>query len=323
MSDDERRALMFREESRAAHVRVPGRRDPALGWGTLAVLLGATAAVGCGGIDETRMLPPAQVAMNQTVPPIYQDDELTIFEVKSWIQFPIIAPAAGTLGSPQDGQFEPYGREPWITLEDVRVQVSWTVSNLEAQPYNVHLIIDPWTEFGRYWPGLTLVDAEDGEYVPNQSGIDEFFRLEGTAAGEASRRHGTFTYDDMDELARDFATVMNLIKFPPTSYPGGEPLEEGESALPTYVNHAFHFQNHSERDALVRPWVPAVAAGLTGIDFGLQTMQTGPDGMNAPNIALEVVVEVTDLGSGKVRREGAKDALLPPPAETITIGVTP
>jgi hypothetical protein len=90
-------------------------------------------------------------------------------------------------------------------------------------------------------------------------------------------------------------------------------LEEGESALPTYVNHAFDFQNRSDNDPLVKDWIPSVVAGLTGIDMGLRTGEPA-------RIALEVVVEITDQGSDKVRREGKKDALLPPTDVIITIG---
>jgi hypothetical protein len=79
------------------------------------------------------------------------------------------------------------------------------------------------------------------------------------------------------------------------------------------VNHAFDEQNHSERDPLIRPWIPGVVAGLTGIDMGLRTTEQA-------RIALEVVVEITDQGTNKVREEGENDALLPPSEEIITIG---
>jgi hypothetical protein len=286
--------------------------------GSKALVLGVVAlgilGTACGEDEKTRILPPEQVAMNPAVAPVFKTDEMSIYEVKKGLQFPIIAPE-GALPGPQDGQYEPYGRKPWIGLEDVRVQLTWTISNLDDEGRVVELLVDPWTEFGRYWPGLTLVDAEDGEYQPNLSGIDRYYLLEKASAGENSRVHGTITYDDMDELARDFATAMNLIKNPPTTYPGGgyvEP-EDQASILPTYVNHAFDFQNHSNKDPLVKAWVPSTVAGLTGVDFGLRTY--GP-----ATIALEVVLEVTDQGTGKVREEGADDALLPPTEVIITVG---
>jgi hypothetical protein len=308
---------MLKSRRMRAWISRSGR--PTAGWRALATGgLVTLATVACGGADETRMLPPAQVAMNQTVGPIYSDDEMMIFEVKRGLPFPILAPEAGQQGS--GAASPPYPRAPWITLDDVRVQVSWMVSNLDNVPRNVEVLIDPWTEFGRYWPGLTLIDAENGEYAPNQSGINYYYPLEAASAGEGSRRHGTYTYDDLDELARDFATVMNLIQTPPTMPIGGGALEEGESLLPNYVNHAFNFQNHSNRDPLVQAWVPSVTAGLTGIDFGLRSLSPGADGEHAPNIALEIVVEVTDLGNDKVRAEGDDAPLLAPTTEIITIG---
>lgn len=302
-----------------------GWRGPAVGSKALALALCAAASTACGA-DETRILPPEQVAMDASAPAIFDDGETTLFEVKKPVLFPIIAPEGGMPGT-QDGVYEPYGRMPWITTKDVRVQLTWTLSNLESRRHNVWLLVDPRTEFGRYWPGLTLVDAEDGEYVPNRSGYEYYYSLEGKGAGERSRRHGTLTYDDMDEVASDFATVMNMIKFPPTTGIGGYELEEGESPLPMYVNHAFHFENRSENDPLVAQWVPSVVAGLTGVDIGLRTSDTsevgGPDQDTpvAPKIALEVVVEITDLGSGKVRREGADDLLLESNETIITAGV--
>jgi hypothetical protein len=302
-----------------------GWRGPVLGSPALAVLLCALGSVGCGTGDETRILPPEQVALDATAPNIFNDGETTLFEVKKGVRFPILAPEG--LPAPQDGMYEPYGRLPWVTLEDVRVQLTWTLSNLENRRHNVWLLVDPWTEFGRYWPGLTLIDAEEGEYVPNRSGYEYYYSLEGKGAGDKSRRHGTLTYDDMDEVARDFATVMNMIKFPPTTGIGGYELEEGESPLPTYANHAFHFENRAENDPLVARWVPGIVAGLTGVDIGLRTADRGetpgmdPETPVAPKIALEVVVEITDLSGDKVRREGASDALLPPTETIVTIGV--
>jgi hypothetical protein len=294
----------------------PGLPRPAPGsraLGLIALAL-AAATTACGSDGDTHMLPPAQVAMNPSVAPVFQTDTMTIYEVKKGLQFPIIAPTTA-LPDPVDGQYEPYGREPWITLKDVRVQLTWTLTNLDDTEHNVELLVDPWTEFGRYWPGLTLVDPNEGKYMPNLSGIDHYYPLEPVSAGDASRAHGTYTYDDMDELARDFATVMDLIKFPPTTYPGGQPIDPMAQAnvLPSYVNHAFDFENHSSDDPLVKQWIPATVAGLTGVDFGLRTYEQA-------TIALEIVVEVTDQGTGKVRQEGAKDALLPPTTTIITVG---
>jgi hypothetical protein len=186
------------------------------------------------------------------------------------------------------------------------------LSNLDDEDRVVELLVDPWNEFGRYWPGLTLVDPDEGEYQPNFSGIDVYYELEAVSEGEGSRRHGTYTYDDMAELASDFGTVLSLIANPPV---GGLGADEEGNALPAYVNHTF--QNHSRNDALVRPYVPGVIAGLTGVDIGLRTREPA-------TIAVEVVVELIDREEDRVLDEdGDEEDLLYPSGTIITVGTGP
>jgi hypothetical protein len=292
-----------------------GAGRPVSGSHALAVLafVSAAASTGCGDDGRTRMLPPAQVAMNPDTPAVFKTDEMSIYEVKKGLAFPILAPDRALPA----GSYGPYDSEPWVELKDVRVQISWTISNLDTQSHNVELLIDPWTEFGRYWPGLTLVDPNEGKYLPNLSGIDHYYQLASAADGDKSRVNGTYTYDDCDELAVDFATVMNLIKNPPTSYPGGQAVDPADQAalLPTYVNHAFDFENLSNKDPLVKQWVPSTVAGLTGIDFGLRAYEQS-------TIAVEIVVEVTDQGNDKVREQGSDKPLLAPTTTIVTVGTS-
>ncbi len=303
-------------KSRSVPLRHSGARRPAPGSHALALLVCAVAlgSAGCADDGRTRILPPAQVAMAPDVAPVFQTDEMTIYEVKKGLQFPILAPNRAMPAS-VNGSYDPYDSEPWVQLKDVRVQIDWTISNLDDHAHDVELLIDPWTEFGRYWPGLTLVDPQEGKYLPNLSGIDQYYQLASTKDGDKSRVHGTYTYDDCDELARDFATVMDLIKYPPTSEPGGQDVDPADqpALLPTYVNHAFDFENLSNKDPLVKKWVPSTVAGLTGIDFGLRTYEQA-------TVAVEIVVEVTDQGNDRVREQGKKDALLPPTTTIITVG---
>ncbi len=264
---------------------------------------------GCQDQAEERTLPSVQVAMDRSVPPIYDDGELVLYEVRVGSQLPILAPTATERATLDAAPMDPYGRTPWVTLDDVRLQLSWTITNLDDERHTVELLIDPWNEFAKYFPGLQLVDADNAEFLPNLSGIDYLYVVEGKGQGEASRRHGTFTFDDLDEMARDFATVMNLVANPPA------PPDEDPEADPTigFVNHAFAFQNHSSRDPLVQRWVPSVVPALTGFDVGLRTFEPAA-------IAIEIVAEVVDLGSEKVQIAGRSGALLEAPTEIITVG---
>jgi len=282
---------------------------------SLLVVLGcATLAAGCGSQETSRNLDTEQVGLTPEVPPIFEDDESQLFEVKRGLQFPILAPTTAQQAALNAETVEPYGRKPWITNKDVKVQLTWTISNLDEQQHVVEMLIDPWNEFGRYYPGMNLVNADEEEFKPNFSGIDRYYVLEGKGAGASSRRHGTCTFDDMNEMAIDFATVQNMIKFPPP-LPNGAQADPEEMAdpLPTYVNHAFNFINHSYDDPLVAPYIPAVIAGLTGVDFGFRTTEKA-------TIALDIQIEVVDLGEGRVQEAGSKDPLLEKTTEVVTVG---
>jgi len=267
------------------------------------------ALVGCNSGDQQRTLPSVQVAMDQMVQPIFDDGELKLFEVRVGSQLPILAPSDSEAATLDGEPMDPYPHKPWVTTDDIRVQLSWTITNLDDDTHNVELLVDPWNEFAKYFPGLQLVDKDEGKYIPNLSGFDYLYVVEGKDKGERSRRHGTITFDEMDEMARDFATTMNLIANPPME-PGQDPDDD-----PTvgYVNHAFAFQNHSDHDLLVQRWVPSVVPALTGFDIGLRTGEPAA-------VAIEVVAEVTDLGSSKLQSEGQKGALLAAPTQIVTVG---
>jgi hypothetical protein len=282
-------------------------------------------AVGCGADAQDRNLQPAEVGMTKAVKPVFDDGELQLLEVKRGLQFPILRPNASQskdLGK----DVEPYGRTPWITNDDVKVQLTWTLSNLDDVEHDVEILIDPWNEFGRYYPGMQLADAQEQKFEPNLSGIDHYYTLDSASAGESSRRHGTFTFDDMNEMAIDFATVMNMIKNPPPLPNGAK--DDGTmmtDPLPVYANHAFNVQNHSYNDPLVQPYIPKVIAGLTGIDFGFRVSAPAcTDAMNTKDcgasIAMEISIEIVDAGNGRVEADGQNGKLLEPTTVVVTVG---
>jgi len=147
------------------------------------------------------------------------------------------------------------------------LEVTWVLSNLDSRPHTVGLLVHPWNECGRYWPGMQLVHAGRGEVRPTPPGIDRLRELKPSGAGEPSRLRGTFTFGDMDELAIDFATAMNIIAIVPP------PPPDDESAInPTsLVNHAFHLGNRSPSSPLTARYIPTVVPALTGFDIGFRT----------------------------------------------------
>jgi hypothetical protein len=278
----------------------------------LALLAALTA--GCEDTAHEESLPVLQVGMTKTVAPIYDDGELAIYEVKKGTAFPILAPSDMARSMLNDTPVEPYGRKPWLTTKDVEVQVTWTISNLDDEEHVVELLVDPWNEFGRYYPGLQLTDADNDEFMPNFSGIDKRYVVAGKGTGDASRVHGICTFADLEEMATDLATVMGIIKNPPAA--AGDAEEEDPRIA--YANHAFHWQNHSHDDPLVRNWVPPTIAGLTGLDVGFRTLEPA-------NVAIEVAIELVDQNGQRVKTEDndASDPVLPATNAIITVGSAP
>ncbi len=293
-----------------------GPRSPVL----LGALLAGCVAMGCSNRDDTRTLEPVVLGMTADMAPAYMSDEAEYYEVKLPVQFPVMTPTAAESAA-LGGGVAPFPSEPYIKKGDIDVQVTWTITNLDANTHEVNLLVDPWNEFGRYWPGQAVIDEE--ELLPNLSGIQSFFPLPGTDSDEESRVTGTFTLEDMQELAIDFSTVMNIIQVVPP------PADDQEGTGPVnLVNHAFSFRNQSSNDPLVDQYIPGMIAGLTGFDIGLRTASPA-------NIALEIVVEVTDRGNNKVAEEADFDCLqgvcqwtgkpnrglLEPPTAFITAGM--
>jgi len=288
-----------------------GRLPLTMGWyaPSLALIcVLSTGLVGCNDAEEIQTLDPVQLGMTDTETAFYDDGEITLYQVNVPVSLPIIAPDSSSERALGDAESPPYPHMPWVTQGDVGVQVTWTISNLDEDAHDVELLIDPWNEFARYYPGLALVDPDDMEYLPNFSGIQHMYHVPGIGAGSASRVHGTYTYQDMKELAIDFATVIQILN------PGdGMTLPEDIVGL---VNHVFNPQNHSGRDVLADPWTPTPIAGLTGFDLGLRTREPA-------NIAVEILIELSDPGTGRVLEKGEIAEMLGEPDGVYTVGVGP
>src|SRR5262245_58787065 len=138
----------------------------------------AAAGLGCGEGD-TRRLEPVSVALSEGVPPIYDDGELTIYEAKTPLELPIIAPSDAELEQLRGQPSDPFERRPWVTNEDVEVQVNWTLSNLDESEHRVSVTIDPHNEFGRYEPAIVVTEDEA---TRDLSGIDMLYLVTGVSS---------------------------------------------------------------------------------------------------------------------------------------------
>ena len=141
-----------------------------LSWGIAPLLVGVLApSLGCSSKAEKQTYDPVPLGMVSTDTPFYDDGETTIYQVKRPVSLPIIPPNADERKSLRQAAVSPWDRTPWITKNDIKVQVSWTLTNLDADGHNVELLLDPWTEFARYVPGVNVGEETT---IPDLSGID-------------------------------------------------------------------------------------------------------------------------------------------------------
>jgi hypothetical protein len=226
--------------------------------------------------QDQQVRDPVVLGMTSQVPASYSDGQVSIFLVSTPVQLPM------RRYTDEEGQalgrVQGLPREPFLKVSDVRIEVRFTLTNLDDKRQSVELLLDPWNEFVRYRPGITVVD-EDA--LPNFSGFQKSFMLD-----PKQRIEGTITPDDMIELGVDLATAQVIAASPP-------PATAAQNAA-ALMNRAFNLQNRSSQyDPLITPRVPAQSPGVVGFDLGLRTLEPA-------NIAVEVVVDVRDLHGDRV-----------------------
>jgi hypothetical protein len=269
----------------------------------------ALGAVACSSNASNQVTAPTAVGMTNNTPAYYSDGNLTLYEVQIPVPLPVRRPTAAereALGGPPSGT--PYPHMPFLLASDESVEVHYVLSNIDSAQHAVWLLIDPWNEFVRYRPGVTIVDDETT--VPNES-----FEPGGPGflMGPMSRIEGTITTDDMQELAIRLAATENFLMSPQTLAAEDSDASGGDNSLdPTEIaNHIFDQQNFSTTgDPLFAPYIPRIIAGITGFDLGLRTLEPA-------NIAVEITIDVQDLNGNRFVAQDTTAPLLGLPPATL------
>jgi hypothetical protein len=257
--------------------------------------LAVCALVGaCANTDANQVTQPVVLGMTSSVAPVYDDGEMQLYQV----QVPVALPIRKPIDAEVDGlpPAEPYPRGPYLKASDLRLEVRYTLSNLDDAPHTVLLMLDPWNEFVRYKPGIKIGEEQA---QPNLSGAERRVRIQ-----PKSRIVGTLTPDDMTELAVDLATAENILKNPP---------QDANADVAGIINRAFNFQNRSNvYDPIVSPFIPHVIAGLTGFDLGLRVEEHA-------TVAVEITIDITDLNGQRVIPSGdTSQHMIDPPDQVIS-----
>ncbi len=220
--------------------------------------------------------------------PFYNDGETTLFEA----QIPVLLPvrkmtAADVAAAGAAPAGTPYPSGVFLQAGDESVEIHFTLSNVDTADHNVWLLLDPWNEFVRWVPGVTVTEEE---VIPN-FGYDTYYTVPAK-----TRVVGTITSDDVHEIAIKLASVEQLIASPQAQAQIQAQASGQMTAMDTFdatsiANNIFNPQNRSNStpsDPLYVPWIPPVIAGITGFDLGLRTSEPA-------NLAVEITMEVVDL----------------------------
>jgi hypothetical protein len=286
----------------AAGPRAPTREGrgprPLLFLGLLSLV-----AAACDNNSSNQVTSPIALGMTSTMMAYYKSEQLTLYEAQRPVPLPVRQPSSAeinSLGPAPTGT--PYSRAPWLTADDESIEVRYTLSNIDSQDHTLWLLVDPWNEFVRWVPGVTVVNDEVA--APNY-GYDLAFYVPAM-----SRVEGTLTTDDMHEIAIKLASTMQLLNSAQAKAAAQADAGTMNDFNATGIaNNIFNPQNRSNGgDPLYTPWIPQVIAGLTGFDLGIRTLEPA-------NVAVEITIDVQDVrGNHFVASDSTQAQLGPPPA---------
>jgi hypothetical protein len=246
------------------------------------LLVASACVVGCESAGADQVSQPIVLGMSDSVAPIYNTQQLTLYEVQVPVSLPVRQPTSQEESS-LGGADPPYPHQPYLLDTDESLEIRFTISNLDSEQHAVYLLLDPWNEFVRYRPGVTFLNDE--ETLPNPSGFQKAFLVDAM-----SRVEGTVTTDDTTALAIALATAMAILSQP------ADPNATYSNT--TLVDHAFDLQNRPiSNDPLVSSYIPSTIAGLTGFDLGLQTDA-------AENVSIEIIYDIVDLNGNRLIPQG-------------------
>jgi hypothetical protein len=278
--------------------------------GAIPAVVAAAVAPACTDASADQVTRPVALGMTSTTAPFYDDGQTMLFQVQVPVPLPVRAMTAGdvqAVGAAPAGT--PYPRGVFLRAEDESVEIHFTLSNVDAASHNVWLLIDPWNEFVRWRPGLTVTEEEA---TPN-FGYDLYFTVPGK-----QRVDGTITSDDVHEIAIKLASAEQLLASP-QAQAQIQAQAQMQMTVSTFdgtaiANNIFNPQNRSNSvppDLLYTPWIPPVIGGVTGFDLGLRTGEPA-------NVAVEITMEVQDLRGDHFVQQDSNAAEMGMPPQTLS-----
>jgi hypothetical protein len=266
----------------------------------------AAFASACTSGAADQVTQPMALGMTSSTPAYYSDGQLTLYQVATPVPLPVRRMTGADIqavGAAPPGT--PYPRGVFLRAENESVEVHYTISNIDDVEHSVWLLVDPWNEFVRWRPGVTVVNDEVTQ--PNYGYDIEF------VIAPKERIQGTLTPDIVHEIAIKLASVENLLAGAQAQ--ASAPMAPGTGfSATTIANNIFNPKNHSNSspsDPLYAPWIPPVVAGMTGFDLGLRTSEPA-------NLAIEITMDVRDLRGNRFVEQDSTDPQMGPPPQVLS-----
>jgi hypothetical protein len=206
-----------------------------------------------------------QVALTNDTPAAFTSMDDNVYIVEQRVALEVRRPAQIVLDDLRKGadayKNYPFPRLPWVNRDELPMQVDFTLSNLDSTSHEVTVMLNGFSEFDEYVPGIHVIDEQ---VQVDYSEWERSFKLEGK-----QRLTRTIREEELDEAAVDLATAAH-----------GAPN----------ANEVVYFENKSGSDPRSDRFTPAVVPGLVGFRLGLRAQATG-------KLLLEATVRVRDPSS--------------------------
>jgi len=222
---------------------------------TLGGALVAAAPIGCGTAPQSRTWGPYVVALTSSSPALIAGEEASVFQLGRQIAIPIKPRPEGLSNTPS------YRRPVWITPDQLRIQLSYVITNLEDRDLQIELLVDGWNGSFFYAPQVRVVDDE---IVADRSCVQRLMII--PAKG---RLEGRVSFDDFERMAIALAGIGNTANKAPNPF------------------HLLDPTTKLYESPLSKPHIPAVIESILGFDLSLRTTA-------AVRLAVEATVEAID-----------------------------
>lgn len=232
------------------------RRTILLGASLVPLASLSSSIFGCSSSTrDARTFGPYVAAIKSDTPPILASDEATIVQVRRSIALPLKDRPQGLPATPG------HAGGVWYTPDQLRVQLSYILTNLENEAVQMEVLVDGWNEFRAYTPQMRIVDDE---LEADRSCVQRPMILP-----PKSRTEGRVSFDDFERMAIALSGIFNNAP---------NPFHLLDPTVDLYSS------------PLAKPYIPKIIDGITGFDLSLRSRR------GVKKIAVEATVEIIDLG---------------------------